>query len=50
MEVGINPDCDYLYDPQQARPVCFCERCGGEIYAGEKTICERCEDRYGNEE
>ena len=50
MEVGINPLFDYLYDPQQAYPVCFCERCGGEIYIRGKHLCGRCEDRYGNKE
>lgn len=47
--IGINPDYDYLFDPQQVPPVGFCERCGGEIYARGKDLCERCEDRYGDE-
>lgn len=54
MEVGINPDYDYLYDPQQSPdewPVCDC--CGQQIYRGESkwtlnriteeiTICPDC--------
>lgn len=49
MPIGYNPDYDYLYDPQQEPPVGFCVCCGKEIYARGKDLCERCEDRYGNE-
>ena len=28
-------------DPQSAKPVCFCSRCGGELY-GEGQPCGRC--------
>ena len=41
--IGYNPDYDYLYDPQQARPVCFCVNCGREIYAEGKDRCDDCE-------
>lgn len=41
--IGINPDNDYLFDPQQSRPSGFCEACGGEIYGD--GICLRCERR-----
>lgn len=40
--VGINPDFDYLYDPQQARPVCLCANCGREIYAKGREFCDDC--------
>ena len=40
--VGINPDFDYLYDPQQARPYGFCCVCGREIYAPFRETCDRC--------
>lgn len=42
--IGINPDYDYLYDPQQAPVYGFCEKCGSEIYARGKALCERCEE------
>lgn len=45
--VGISPDYDYLFDPQQARPACFCQRCGGEIYGRSRDLCEECEDLEG---
>lgn len=36
------PRCLTPYrDPQQARPVCFCTRCGGEIYDGGE-LCVEC--------
>lgn len=41
--IGYNTDFDYLFDPQQQRPVCFCERCGREIYTAGKELCEDCE-------
>ena len=40
--IGINPDSDYLYDPQQARVVCRCVCCGREIYSISTEICESC--------
>lgn len=48
--IGYDPSYDYLYDPQQARPVGFCVCCGREIYRRGKELCERCEVRYGNKE
>lgn len=42
MLVGINPDYDYLFDPQQARVFGFCACCGREIYAPFKETCDRC--------
>ena len=42
MMIGINPDFDYLYDPQQ-RKASVCECCGGAIYGD--SICLRCERR-----
>lgn len=42
--VGINPDFDYLYDPQQRRPVGLCVNCGSEIYSGTEDLCEECRD------
>ncbi|MCD7838040.1 MAG: hypothetical protein LUG65_03935 [Clostridiales bacterium] len=40
---------DEWWDRQQDRPVCHCEACGGEIYAGEtyyifrdQTLCDTC--------
>ena len=40
--IGINPDVDYLYDPQQARVVCFCVCCGRVIYSMSTEICDKC--------
>ena len=42
--IGINPDFDFLYDPQQAPPVGFCVCCGKEIYVRGKDLCELCEE------
>lgn len=42
--IGINPDFDFLYDPQQALVYGFCEKCGREIYARGKDLCELCEE------
>ena len=44
MMIGINPDFDFLYDPQQALVYGFCEKCGREIYARGKDLCERYEE------
>lgn len=44
MEEGVNPDLDYLLDPQQARTVCMCVNCGREVYASGKNYCEKCEE------
>lgn len=40
--IGYNPDCDYLYDPQQVRPIGFCVCCGRELYALRTETCDRC--------
>lgn len=40
--VGINPDFDYLFDPQQARPTGFCSVCGRELYGLLQETCDRC--------
>lgn len=40
--VGINPDYDYLFDPQQRCPVGFCSVCGREIYEYGEELCEEC--------
>lgn len=42
--IGYDPDFDYLYDPQQTKPVCFCVNCRREIYARERDLCEHCEE------
>lgn len=39
---GVNPDYDYLYDPQQAQPVGSCLICGGEIYGDGRELCDGC--------
>lgn len=47
-----------LRDPQDASPVCCCDKCGGEIYSeygaftspyGSLTYCEICYERLGDE-
>ena len=43
MRIGIDTDLDCVLDPQQRPAVCFCEKCGGEIYGD--GICLRCERR-----
>ena len=43
-EIGINPDMDYLLDPQMAVPAGFCEHCGGEIYAPGENLCDECKE------
>lgn len=42
--IGINPDYDWMFDPQQAKPVGYCPICGREIYAEGRDICEHCEE------
>ena len=48
MRIGINVDLDYILDPQQQQPLCFCPECGGEIYGD--GICLRCERRRQEED
>jgi hypothetical protein len=51
--VGVNPDYDYLLDPQMAESGDRCDRCGCSLYGGGRqteyeTLCEDCwEDLYG---
>ena len=40
--IGINPDFDYLYDPQQRRPDGRCPECGSEIWGIGHNLCSRC--------
>lgn len=49
--IGIDPDYDFLYDPQQAPHFGFCERCGREVYRYGDVLCWRCmeDDGYGDE-
>ena len=42
--IGVNPDYDYLFDPQQARPAGFCHICGREIYGEGRELCDECEE------
>ena len=39
---GIDPDYDFLLDPQQDRPKYFCCCCGREIYRPFQETCDRC--------
>jgi hypothetical protein len=43
-KIGVNPDYDYLLDPQQARVFGFCEQCGGEIYKAGERLCYDCRE------
>lgn len=40
--IGMNPDADYLLDPQMQKPVCMCLKCKREIYRIGIEICEYC--------
>jgi hypothetical protein len=40
--IGINPDFDYLYDPQQRRAAGRCPLCGVEIWTPGANLCRRC--------
>lgn len=42
--IGIDPDFDWIYDPQQAKPAGYCPRCGGEIYEPGRELCRECEE------
>ena len=50
MTVGIDPDCDFLYDQQQQRPAGWCPVCGREIYADGENLCEKCKEMEGSED
>jgi hypothetical protein len=40
--IGIDPDFDYLYDPQQAPHYGFCSCCGRELYRPFTETCDIC--------
>ena len=42
--IGIDPDLDGLYDPQQRPPAGWCPACGREIYAYGENLCTRCRE------
>lgn len=52
-EIGVNPDYDYLLDPQMQEPGGYCDRCGRILHGdGRRTkyevLCPLCwEDLYG---
>ena len=46
--IGIDPDYDYLFDPQQAKPKGWCPMCGGEI-CGDAELCRQCQEEMGYE-
>ena len=41
---GIDPDYDYLYDPQRSDSYCRCPVCGMEIYAEGESLCAACKE------
>lgn len=51
--IGVNPDYDYLLDPQMAKVGGYCDRCGRALHGDGRqtkyeTLCEHCwEDLYG---
>ena len=45
--IGIDPDCDFLYDPQQSCPAGWCPVCGREIYAAGENLCRKCKEMEG---
>jgi hypothetical protein len=48
--IGINPDYDFLYDPQQAPSYGSCKRCGADIYAKGQVLCYDCREEQGTDE
>ena len=42
--LGIDPDYDFLYDPQQAEVYGFCEKFGREIYSPGFDLCIDCRE------
>lgn len=44
MLIGYDPDCDFYYDPQQAKTQCLCLVCRREIYTPGRDVHEECED------
>lgn len=47
--IGIDPDYDYLYDPQQAKPAGWCPICRMEIWTPGKNLCRACEEAQKGE-
>lgn len=47
--IGIDPDFDYLYDPQQAKPAGWCPICRMEIWTPGKNLCRACEEAQKGE-
>lgn len=45
--IGIDPDFDFLYDPQQSRPAGWCPVCRREIYADGRELCGSCAEKAG---
>ena len=45
--IGIDPDYDYMFDPQQTKPTGWCPVCGGEI-CGDADLCRRCQEEMDN--
>ena len=41
--IGINPDYDYMFDPQQAEPQGWCPVCG------DAELCRRCQEEMEHE-
>ena len=41
-DIGIDPNLDFLYDPQQAPHYGFCSFCGKELYRPFTETCDRC--------
>ena len=41
--IGYDPNYDYLFDPQQAKPKGWCPVCGGEI-CGDAELCWKCQE------
>lgn len=41
-DIGIDPDYDFLYDPQQAPHYGYCSCCGREIYRPFAETCDWC--------
>ena len=42
MDIGVNPDFDFLLDPQQSKPYGYCIYCNREIYRPFTDICDAC--------
>ena len=40
--IGIDPNYDFLFDPQQARPAGWCPVCHMEIWEEGQPLCRAC--------